>query len=317
MEQICILVPVYNAIQWIDGCIRSVINQTYRHWHLVLVNDGSTDGSAEIMRNYAESDSRITVVSRPNGGFSAARNTALENMGEAEYVCFLDSDDTLPDTALEVMLAAAHTSGAPLVSGVYTSGEVSTSGTRVRGLRVISADDAICRVLTQRGFDNSLWAKLFRADLLRDITFKDGIAYEDLEIFHRIYQRAGTICRISNTVYRYRQHADSFMRSDLPAHFDIIDVTAGIERLAAESGDKTMLQAARDRSFSAAANLYRRLVRGTLTPARGYDADAMWQILTERAAEIPLGHGHRLKNRLGATAALAGRRMFTLLCRLI
>lgn len=317
MEQICILVPVYNAKQWIDSCIRSVISQTYRHWQLVLVNDGSTDDTAEILQSYAEIDSRISVVSRPNGGFSAARNTALANIGNAEYVCFLDSDDTLPDTALEVLLAAARTSGAPLVSGAYTSGGISTAGKHVRGLRVISADDAICRVLTQRGLDNSLWAKLFRADLLKNITFVDGIAYEDLEIFHRIYRRAGTICRISNKVYRYRRHAGSFMRSDLPSHFDIIDVTSGIERMAAASGNKTMLLAARDRSFSAAANLYRRLVRGTLSPARGYDADAMWLILAERAAEIPLGRCHRLKNRLGATAALTGRRIFTLLCRLI
>ena len=89
---ISIIVPVYNVEKYLDRCIQSILVQSFKKFELVLINDGSTDNSLKICQKYREEDNRIVLISQPNKGLSAARNTGLENI-HGEYVCFIDSDD--------------------------------------------------------------------------------------------------------------------------------------------------------------------------------------------------------------------------------
>lgn len=102
---ISIVIPVYNAENTIERCINSVISQEYPNWELILVNDGSQDGSPAICANYAMSDARIRVIHQVNGGVSSARNLGLKAM-TGEWVCFLDSDDEFTKTCLSSFYSA-------------------------------------------------------------------------------------------------------------------------------------------------------------------------------------------------------------------
>ena len=106
-EKISIIIPIYNAEQFLGYCLNSVLSQTYTNWEAILINDGSTDNSLDIAEHYAETDSRFQVISIPNGGVSNARNIGLE-LAQGKYLHFLDSDDMLASETLERQVMAAR-----------------------------------------------------------------------------------------------------------------------------------------------------------------------------------------------------------------
>ena len=101
--KVSIIIPVYNREEYLDRCISSMINQTFSNIEIILINDGSTDGSADICDSYAKKDSRIIVIHKPNGGVSSARNAGLEIM-TGDYLCFCDSDDFFAPEMVEKTL---------------------------------------------------------------------------------------------------------------------------------------------------------------------------------------------------------------------
>lgn len=116
-DTIWILVPVYNVEKVLDKCIRSIQQQTYTNWKLVLVDDGSTDRSGRMCDEYAKKDSRICVLHTQNGGPHAARTKGVALLPEDGYCVFCDSDDELPKDALKLMHKEAVRSGADIVCG--------------------------------------------------------------------------------------------------------------------------------------------------------------------------------------------------------
>lgn len=98
-----IIVPIFNVEKVLHHCIDSILNQTYHDFELILVNDGSTDGSGDVCNMYAKKDKRIKVIHKNNSGVSAARNIGIEN-AQGDYICFIDSDDYISPTFLESLL---------------------------------------------------------------------------------------------------------------------------------------------------------------------------------------------------------------------
>lgn len=115
---ISVIVPVYNVEQYLRQCLDSILNQTYPEIEVLLINDGSTDASDEICREYAERDNRIRYFVKENGGLSDARNYALDR-AEGEYVTFVDSDDFLMEQALEKLYATSLLGESNLVVGFF------------------------------------------------------------------------------------------------------------------------------------------------------------------------------------------------------
>lgn len=107
---ISIIIPVYNCRQWLPACIDSILTQSYADIELLLIDDGSTDGSSAICDDYASRDPRIHVMHTPNRGQSAARNLGLDNM-QGDMVSFVDSDDILLPDALQTLLSLMQTTG--------------------------------------------------------------------------------------------------------------------------------------------------------------------------------------------------------------
>lgn len=104
MCKISVIIPAYNAGAFIEGCINSVLNQTYQDFEIIVVNDGSTDNTLEILNRLAERDKRIKVISQQNGGVSAARNTALK-YASGEFITYVDADDSVPNDGFENMMS--------------------------------------------------------------------------------------------------------------------------------------------------------------------------------------------------------------------
>ena len=115
---VSIVIPVYNAGAHLARCIESVRRQTWQNLQVVLVNDGSTDASAEVCRMYARVDGRIHLIDKPNAGVSAARNDGLA-AAKGEYIQFVDSDDYLPEDATQLLVDRARETGCDLVIGAY------------------------------------------------------------------------------------------------------------------------------------------------------------------------------------------------------
>ena len=101
-ELITVVVPVYNVEKYLERCINSIIHQTIKNIEIILVNDGSTDGSRKICEYYRENDERVILINQENQGLSAARNTGIDK-ATGKYICFVDSDDWVHEKYLETM----------------------------------------------------------------------------------------------------------------------------------------------------------------------------------------------------------------------
>lgn len=115
---VSVVIPVYNGEAYIEGCIQSVIHQTYRALEIIIVNDGSTDGTSAIVNRYMVADARIRLVNKQNEGLALARRTAMEVV-TGEYIQYLDSDDTLLEHSIEVLVAKAEETNADIVAAPF------------------------------------------------------------------------------------------------------------------------------------------------------------------------------------------------------
>ena len=215
---IWILVPVYNVEKVLGKCIRSIQRQTYTNWKMVLVDDGSKDRSGKLCDEYASNDSRIMVFHTENGGPHVARMKGLELVPDNCYCCFCDSDDEMPDNALQLLYEEATKAGADLVCGnverICKGVRISTgsvlscfSDPRVYSADEITKDLYLC-CFGGGGFPVSLWGKLYRSELIRAVMLNldvhPGWFAEDLNIIMRLMPELTSLAVIPDVVYRYR-----------------------------------------------------------------------------------------------------------------
>ena len=115
MSKISVIIPIYNVEKYLSQCLESLLNQTYTDWEAICVNDGSSDGCEEIVKQYAERDPRIKIITQDNQGLSMARNNGLKK-ATGDYIYFLDSDDSIHPQCLEIAYLFAKEHNADLVN---------------------------------------------------------------------------------------------------------------------------------------------------------------------------------------------------------
>lgn len=210
---VSVIIPVSNVLPWLDSCLTSVTRQTYRSLEVILVDDGSTDGSAPLCDLWASRDDRIAVVHLESGGSSRARNAGLDR-ATGDYITFVDSDDVVSEHLighlLEMLLAyradAAVGNLSPFQDGTlphFTLGGPTTVGTGREILRMI-----VC--------GRPRWGtpvKLYRRSLLDDLRFPEGLMHQDLHLAPRIFERAGRAVLTDDILYGYRLRPGSVMDS--------------------------------------------------------------------------------------------------------
>lgn len=212
-----IIVPIYNLEQYLPRCLDSILSQTYRDFELILVDDGSVDGSLATCRAYAEKDDRIRVFHKENGGVSSARNYGMERaMGT--FIAFVDGDDYLELDMFERLLNDLLASGAGIAScqldRVTPGGQHVLSEEAVAG--VYSAEDIVSRFF-ENGFIKECmygpYNKVFRRECIGDIRFKLYAYGEDILFVFETLKNAGTVYIGDHIGYHYRMRDGSAVKT--------------------------------------------------------------------------------------------------------
>lgn len=222
MSVISVIVPVYRVENFIHRCVDSVLGQTYADLEIILVDDGSPDGCPAICDEYAEKDSRVKVIHKPNGGLSDARNAALDVM-TGQYVTFVDSDDYLAPDAIETLYDALIKTNADIavgnMKGVNEAGEISDFYTPAAEETVLTGEGTLS-TLNQPCAQN----RLYKKDIFAELRYPKGRLYEDVFIYHGILAQTKKIVLTGTTVYYYLIRSGSIMHGEYNIRFtDIID----------------------------------------------------------------------------------------------
>ena len=206
---ISVIVPVYNVKDYLPTCIESLLAQTHKNIEVIIVDDGSTDDSGLIIDEYARSDKRIKAIHTMNGGFSAARNIALD-VAIGDYFMFVDSDDYVENDFCEQALSIAIEHQVEVVSFGYI--EFWTESEKrlrqsTREPRLLNKHDAIKELIDrQEILFNMPCNKIFARHLFDGMRFIEGRTFEDMAIMHLVFDRVKTGIYISDVVlYNYRQ----------------------------------------------------------------------------------------------------------------
>lgn len=201
-----VIVPVYNVERYLARCLDSVIAQTEKDLEIICVNDGSTDGSGKILDDYAKRDKRIRIVTQPNGGLSAARNSGLE-IFKGDWVTFVDSDDWIPPYAIETFLKAVRESGAPVaVSERYA---VDAPPPVRPQFRWKLQKPALANLVGKRKMQSSAWNKFYLADLVRSRRFITGIYFEDWPFVTELFGDIESFALVREPLYIYCTNGDA------------------------------------------------------------------------------------------------------------
>lgn len=209
---ISVIIPVYNSEKYLERCLQSVLRQTHSNIEIILVDDGSTDGSGEICDIFCQKDDRIKVVHKKNGGQAQARNRGLD-LAQGEYIGFMDNDDIIDSRMYEILLENALHNEA-LISGcatmtVYQNGEQENRFDKLES-GIKSAKDLILNVLHQNQFSwGTVWNKIFHKTLKEDLYFQEGKELEDYGVILRLFDKVDKIYFEQNPMYYWYQYSSS------------------------------------------------------------------------------------------------------------
>ena len=203
-EKISVIVPVYNVEQYLERCVDSIINQTYKNLEIILVNDGSTDNSGQLCDELAKKDDRIRVIHKKNGGLSDARNKGEES-STGDYIIFIDSDDYIHIDMINSLYIQIKSVGADVsvcgVMNVYSNSETpQCSNTQL----VFSCDREgfLKEYLVGEKIPGGIWNKLIKKSISENIKFPFGLIYEDA-----YYQ------------YELLKHCEKYVVNTLPYYY--------------------------------------------------------------------------------------------------
>lgn len=229
MKKISVIVPVYNIEKYLNDCIDSLINQTYKNIEILLIDDGSKDNSGNICDEYAQKDSRIKVIHQENGGLSKARNTGLDN-ASGEYIMFCDSDDLFTPIACEVLLNEIESKNADYVIANYQNCD--EDGTlwhnpvfdkeKFKNFRLSIKDYIHSFYIMNSG----VWNKIFRKSFIDklNLRFIEKLPAEDAMFTTYCFIKAKSVYYINDIVYLYRQReGDSISTNANVKYFDGIN----------------------------------------------------------------------------------------------
>lgn len=216
---ISVIIPVYNVEKYLCECIDSVLGQTYQDYEVILVDDGSTDSSGTICDKYAETNSRIKVIHRKNGGLSEARNTGFD-AANGEYIYFLDSDDYIRADALERMYEASKKTNADIYffeAEVFYDDKENVDNSvlyeRKSDYGTISSGKAAKKMMLENEFYTVVYLHLYRRQFLIEnkIRFYPGILHEDNLFSPLAFVRAKSVTHIHDKLYYRRMRSGSIM----------------------------------------------------------------------------------------------------------
>ena len=222
---VSIVIPVYNVKPYLAQCLESVIHQSYHNIEIIIIDDGSTDGSGLLCDQYAKGDDRIHVIHTENRGLASARNNGLEKC-RGSYLMFADSDDWIEAHTVSTLIEAAKKDHADIVTAEIAHEYVGKAQYPKRGgdARIIHGDEILDFYGNGR-ISNLVWNKLYRAECFSDIRFPDGHTYEDVAVTWRIMTRLakmnGTAVVLPAVLFHYRMRKSGI--THIKSYSNILD----------------------------------------------------------------------------------------------
>lgn len=231
---ISIIVPVYNVEEYLEQCLDSIQSQTYKNLEVILVNDGSTDGSKEICEKYCKRDTRFRLMNQTNQGQSVARNRGMQE-SRGEFLTFVDSDDVIKEDMLEQLMKQMTSENIDIVECWYTHNEQELKPKTEENIGIVFRGDAkealisLCR-------DNIVRlnpvAKLFRREVILNFPFLEGLIYEDVYSGIGILKQIRNMVKINYTGYYYRLRSGSTMNREFNLkNLDLFTICDKVEQL--------------------------------------------------------------------------------------
>ena len=229
--KISIIIPIYNVEAYLRQCLDSVVNQTLQNVQIICVNDGSSDGSLPILQEFATKDSRITIIDKPNGGLSDARNAAYSHI-QGKYTLFVDSDDWIEPDLCKKTYCKAEESGASMT--VFFDHRRSN-----KVIQSIPASDktTVNEKLPLLDFP-SVCTKLWQTDFLlgNKLYFSEGLAFEDNLVNWQAVTMAKRISIVPERLYHYRRNLGSTTQTRGEHYLHLVPIYDKIREYLIESG---------------------------------------------------------------------------------
>ena len=276
-DLVSVIIPVYNTSVYLRECLDSVAGQTYRGLQILVIDDGSNDGSGEIADSYAAADERFTVMHRENGGPSAARNAALKE-ATGKYIFCIDSDDVIEPETIETLVKICNETGSELCISSYRRFKdpyIRQSYPEMHS-SILDAKEATRRMTCDMGFTHSSCGKLYLRSLWEGITFPEGKIYEDYQTTFKLIARAEKVAYCDARFYCYRIRSGSIMRTKVQEiNIELLDissvVTEELTRLYPDMEEIILYQKART---------YLRLMKNILNAGFDVFPDAQQRIIS-------------------------------------
>ncbi len=219
--KVSVIIPIYNGEKYFADCIQSILDQSFTNIEIIVINDGSTDGSLSLIKSYVQNDSRVVVINQKNKGVSAARNAGLSK-ARGDYIMFVDADDYIArKDALELLIDFAKENGNPDVVCFRRVGD--TRGRKAPSGYSKLNDSIIGRMIVDETI-NTLWDKLYKKSIIKEnsIKFPVGIRMaEDLLFNVQYFREAKTIGFFDEELYYYREdNQESATKKYMPNKYD-------------------------------------------------------------------------------------------------
>ncbi|MFS0821564.1 glycosyltransferase family 2 protein [Bacillus sp. 1P02SD] len=212
--KISIIVPVYNVESFLQECIESILNQEFKDFELILVNDGSTDRSGNICDEYESKDNRVKVIHKENEGQSSARNRGID-AAKGSFIGFVDSDDWVNKQMFKVLYSNAIEQNADIIAcnlKIFSKDGTSRLYYDNSSDFLYDKRSAMEELYKNEKLTFSPCNKIYKKELLTDIRFKEGSILEDMDFAYRIIHQADTIYYSAQALYYYRFNENSTMR---------------------------------------------------------------------------------------------------------
>lgn len=308
---VTVIVPVYNVRDYLQQCLQSIAAQTYAQLEVIVVDDGSTDGSGALADQWAERDARFRVVHQENAGLSAARNTAL-NLVSGHYITFVDSDDFIAPQFVESLLHVIEESGAQVaICGWhdYTDGAPVPKADGPCPVTVYAAEEATDHILYQRhALTHSAWGRLFCAEVFQKVRFPEGLLYEDLAVLMPVMECVTTVVYTAQRLYYYRQRPGSILATFNVRRAHVLDILEDLESRAPFEFPQH-LKAIRSRLLSAYFNMLR--LASPQEVAFAHITDRSWQGVKRLRWSCFFDSNVRFRNKAGVVLSFCGRAILT------
>lgn len=261
IKKISIIVPVYNVEKYIEQCLLSIQNQSFRDFEVLIVNDGSTDNSASICKRFCETDNRFMLYSQPNGGLSAARNTGIRR-AQGELLLFVDSDDYIHPQMCEILYQNMDFCQADISICGFRRIKEETKNyfdlSAEQKLDVCSGKEGCRNIYAGRSVESVVaWNKLYKRELFRDILYPEGKIHEDEFVTYKLLYFAKRVVYTNLELYYYMQRSDSIMQKRYgKEHMVMLEMAEESISFYLEHSEKELARLAMNRALGLCTMLY-------------------------------------------------------------